>query len=192
MMKKLVLILLITLLMPTFCSCGDAVVDVTKLDTELESDTAPTTDTVTDTADTLDADSIKKEYYIDKKDGGFDYVEVGSELTLKLPNSNGKATVDVREEVKDYISLIDRDLYNTAIADFFRQIKASDGLMKNYPLIWIAINDDNYVSISMECIVNYDPPHTDTYDGEVMSGGCGIDHDHIQVWYTPISYSKIK
>ena len=183
-MKKLTLIFSLLLLMLAFCSC-DNTADTTKVpDTEPETTQKASTDT-------LDADKIKKEYYIEKKDGAFEYVAEGSDLQLKLPSSSGNATIDVRKEAAEYLHLIDYDLYTTAINDFFRQIKQSEGLVTNYPLIEIKINENNFVSMYMECIVHYDPPHTDTY-GEVREGGCGYDHDHIQIWDRAISHKKIK
>ena len=75
--------------MLALCSCEDTA------DTTKAPDTEPET-TQKASTDTLDANKIKKEYYIEKKDGAFECLTEGSDLQLKLPSSSGNATIDVR------------------------------------------------------------------------------------------------
>ena len=187
--------LLITLLT---CSCNKTVIGDTldsRIDDSAQTELSSNEDaqTSSDTLKTIDIDDIRSEYYIDERNGKFECTLDDQSLPqLKLPNSKGKANIIVNEDAVDHLALIDHDLFQAAIITLFKEVKKSDGIATSYPFISIDIKD-NYVTMYLEWIVLYDPPHTQVYvDGKVVTKGCGCDHDHIQIWDTRISHSTIK
>ncbi len=165
-------------------------IESTKSSTDIESFTNNESVETTPPLVPVDMKALRQEYYVNK----FEYtLDEHSMAHLNLPKSNGRANISLSEEVIEHLSLIDKNLFDSAIDSIFRQVKNSDGIATSYPTLSINIDEDNYISMCLKWIVHYDPPRTRVNkDGTVESAGCGIDHDHIQIWYTRISNSKIK
>ena len=45
--------------------------------------------------------------------------------------------------------------------------------------MYLQINNQNQLCLCFEVIVHIDPPKSEIIDGEIVNGGCNIDHKHV-------------
>ena len=101
-------------------------------------------------------------------------IEEDGEQYLILPISQSK--IVVRDEYKQHLDNIDIELLKTAEETICNKMSAytkSSGFSLQF-------DDSGYLCLHTECIVDIEPPNVITEDdGEIISGGCNIDHKHI-------------
>lgn len=83
--------------------------------------------------------------------------------------------IKVRDEYVRYLPLIDDALLE--VAD--KTINEKTSQYKEEPAYYLQVDSLGYLCLATEQIVDIDPPKTQFGDGEVIGGGCGIDHDHV-------------
>ena len=91
---------------------------------------------------------------------------------LTLPNSG--ETIKLRNEQILYVPYITDELVETAE----NKINEAVSAYSNSSDFYLQIND-GYLCLVVEVIKQLDPPASQETEGEVVGGGCGIDHEHL-------------
>jgi len=91
---------------------------------------------------------------------------------LTLPNSG--ETIKLRNEQILYVPYITDELVETAE----NKINEAVSAYSNSSDFYLQIND-GYLCLYVEVIKQLDPPASQETEGEVVGGGCGIDHEHL-------------
>ena len=107
--------------------------------------------------------------------GVYEYLEDedGSYL-LKLPNAGDDVQIYLSDDCLKYLRQIDEALFIAAGAKIY-----SNKTDSQVPFFEIYLDEEKYLCLYGEVIRKIDPPRTETYDGEVISDGCGYDHEHL-------------
>lgn len=91
---------------------------------------------------------------------------------LTLPNSG--ETIKLQNEQILYVPYITDELVETAE----NKINEAVSAYSNSSDFYLQIND-GYLCLVVEVIKQLDPPASQETEGEVVGGGCGIDHEHL-------------
>ena len=91
---------------------------------------------------------------------------------LTLPNSG--ETIKLRNEQILYVPYITDELVETAE----NKINEAVSAYSNSSDFYLQIND-GYLCLFVEVIKHLDPSSSQETEGEVLGGGCGIDHEHL-------------
>ena len=91
---------------------------------------------------------------------------------LTLPNSGD--TIKLRNEQILYVPYITDELVETAE----NKINEAVSAYSNSSDFYLQIND-GYLCLYVEVIKQLDPPASQETEGEIVEGGCGIDHEHL-------------
>ena len=91
---------------------------------------------------------------------------------LTLPKS--KEVIELYEEQVRFVPYITDELVETAE----NKINEAVSAYSNSSDFYLQIND-GYLCLYVEVIKQLDPPASQETEGEVVGGGCGIDHEHL-------------
>ena len=91
---------------------------------------------------------------------------------LTLPKS--KEVIELYEEQVRFVPYITDELVETAE----NKINEAVSAYSNSSDFYLQIND-GYLCLVVEVIKQLDPPASQETEGEVVDGGCGIDHEHL-------------
>ena len=91
---------------------------------------------------------------------------------LTLPDSG--ETIKLRDEQMLYVPYITDELVEKAE----NKINEAVSAYSNNSDFYLQIND-GYLCLVVEVIKQLDPPASQETEGEVVGGGCGIDHEHL-------------
>lgn len=91
---------------------------------------------------------------------------------LTLPKS--KEVIELYEEQERFVPYITDELVETAE----NKINEAVSAYSNSSDFYLQIND-GYLCLVVEVIKQLDPPASQETGGEVVDGGCGIDHEHL-------------
>ena len=91
---------------------------------------------------------------------------------LTLPKS--KEVIELYEEQERFVPYITDELVETAE----NKINEAVSAYSNSSDFYLQIND-GYLCLYVEVIKQLDPPASQETEGEVVGGGCGIDHEHL-------------
>ena len=105
---------------------------------------------------------------------GFSYTtnEYGSKI-LDLP---GEDQVFVSDDHVEYLPKIDKALFEAAMEKVLSHVDEESAYRPHFEIFV----DEGYLCLYGEVIRDIDPPETEVLEnGEVLSSGCGVDHEHL-------------
>ena len=91
---------------------------------------------------------------------------------LMLPKS--KEVIELYEEQESFVPYITDELVETAE----NKINEAVSAYSNSSDFYLQIND-GYLCLVVEVIKQLEPPSSQETEGEIIDGGCGIDHEHL-------------